>query len=224
MTGAASIISVKSLAKTYADGMVEALKGVNIEVANGEFLCLMGHSGSGKSTLLHIMGTLDDPTAGELLIGGKYPGELGPLPLYRAANIGFVFQFHHLLPAMTVSENVEAPMVPLGIPREERRSRASSMLGSLGLGERLDFLPSRISGGERQRAAIARALVNSPRIVFADEPTGHLDEDTTGKVMSFLIGHCKAEGATLILATHNPELAKLADRVLVLRSGVLVQE
>lgn len=221
MTASAPFIEVQNVSKTYPDGMVQALKGVDLSVAAGEFVCLMGPSGSGKSTLLHLLGTIDRPTSGEVLWGGKPLAALMPLHLFRASNIGFVFQFHHLLPTMTLLENVAAPLVPLGIPKADRFARAERLLVELGLGERRDFLPSRVSGGERQRAAIARALVNSPRLVLADEPTGQLDDATAEAVVSFLLKSCETEKMTLVLATHNPELARLADRIVRLKSGSL---
>lgn len=221
-SGAKPLVRAVTVTKHYEQGLVTALSGVSFEIARGEIVALTGPSGCGKSTLLNLLGTLDQPTSGEILFDGRNILDCRPLHAFRARHVGFVFQFHHLIPTLSLAENVEAATAPLSLPGGMGRRKAEALLKALGLASRADFLPTRVSGGERQRAAIARALVNDPTLILADEPTGNLDAASGESVMGILTGHCRKGGATLIVATHNPEIARKADRVLRLRDGVLL--
>jgi len=216
------IFSVKNLFKTYDNGLVKALSGLCMTVGKNEIVAVMGPSGSGKSTLLSLMGTLDRPTSGQILYKDRELFSHIPLHRFRSRNIGFIFQFHHLIPSLSLLENVELPLIPFGIPAAERRLRAGSLLEQMGLQSRQFFLPPKTSGGERQRAAIARALVHRPEVVLADEPTGNLDTETGEMAMNLLIEKCRERGSTVVIATHNPEVAAMADRQLFLRNGCVV--
>ncbi|NTU60483.1 MAG: ABC transporter ATP-binding protein, partial [Deltaproteobacteria bacterium] len=200
------------------------LAGVSLGVEGGEFVALTGPSGSGKSTLLSLLGTLDRPTSGRVLVDGADVFGAAPLHRLRRHSLGFVFQFHHLLPAMTLLENVEAPLLPLRLGRGERRDRARGLLDEVGLAHRAHFLPAHVSGGERQRAAVARALVNDPAVVLADEPTGNLDAASGRAVLELLTSRALLRGAALLVATHNADLAARADRVVALADGAIVGE
>jgi ABC-type lipoprotein export system ATPase subunit len=182
-------------------------------------VAVTGPSGCGKSTLLSLIGLLDRPTSGRVRIGGADLSGIARPAAFRARRIGFVFQFHHLVPTMTLAENVAAPMVALGVGRRRRRLRAQALLEQVDLVHRADFLPSRVSGGERQRAAVARALSNEPPVILADEPTGNLDSRNGAVVVDLLLQHARREGALVIIATHNPEIARLGDRHLALLDG-----
>jgi putative ABC transport system ATP-binding protein len=224
-TGAAPFIAVRNIVKSYDDGNVKAVQGVSLSVAEGEFLAIMGASGSGKSTLLHLIGTLDTPDEGEVEFEGVKVADIPRLDLFRAANIGFVFQMHFLLPHLNIVENVALPLeaVP-GVSRKLARQRAEDALVSVGLGHRLKHTPNKISGGERQRAAIARAIVNEPSIILADEPTGNVDSVTEGMILD-LFGDIQARlGATFVIVTHDSGVADRASRVLVMRDGKLRDE
>lgn len=218
---ASAMIVVSDLVKHYDGGLVKALNGISFEVEQGEVVSIMGPSGCGKSTLLNLVGTLDSPTSGDILIDGRGVATYKPLDRFRARTVGFIFQFHHLIPTMTLLENAELPMYSLGIPRKARREKAMEMLVKVGLADRLDFLPTKVSGGERQRAAIARALVNDPAIILADEPTGSVDTETGKAILDHLIHLCHSQGVTMLIATHNREVAAYTDRILQLRDGVL---
>jgi ABC-type lipoprotein export system ATPase subunit len=200
---------------------VKALNGISFEVGRGEVVSIMGPSGCGKSTLLNLLGTLDTPTSGEILIDGRSISTYTPLDRFRSKTIGFVFQFHHLIPGMSLLENAELPMYPLGVSRRAMRQRATEMLVKVGLADRMDFLPTKVSGGERQRAAIARALVNDPSIILADEPTGSVDTETGKAILSYLIDLCHSRGVTMLIATHNREIGAGADRTLRMKDGTL---
>jgi putative ABC transport system ATP-binding protein len=210
---------VQDLARHYDGGAVAALDGVSFEAAAGEVLALMGPSGCGKSTLLSLIGLLDRPTRGRVVIDGIDLEAIKQPARFRARTIGFVFQFHHLIPTMSLLENVCAPLIALGVPRPERTARAMAMLEQVDLQARAHFLPSRLSGGERQRGAVGRALVTHPRIVLADEPTGNLDSQSGETVVRLLADHAHVQGALVIIATHNPEVSAVADRTLLLRDG-----
>ncbi len=199
---------------------VNALKSISFAVEPGEYVAIMGPSGSGKSTLMHIMGCLDRPTSGSLYLRGEDVSSLSDAELaeIRNAEIGFVFQNFNLLPSMTILENVEMPMLYAGVPSKERRMRAMRALESVGLADRLRHKPSEISGGQRQRASIARAIVNQPAILLADEPTGNLDTTTGNEIME-LFDELNAKGNTMILVTHERELAEHASRIIFLRDG-----
>jgi putative ABC transport system ATP-binding protein len=215
------MIVVRDLIKHYDDGLVKALNGISFEVARGEVVSLMGPSGCGKSTLLNLLGTLDTPTSGEILIDGKSMSTYRPLHRFRARTVGFIFQFHHLIPGLSLLENAELPMYSTGISRRAMREKATQTLVKMGLADRMDFLPTKVSGGERQRAAIARALVNDPSIILADEPTGSVDTETGKAILDYLIHLCDTQGVTMLIATHNRDIAADTHRILQMRDGVL---
>ena len=221
---AAPIVEVKEAARTYAlDGApVAALRGVTLRVHPGEFLAVMGPSGSGKSTLLHLMGGVDLPSAGEVVLFGTPTHRLtdAALARLRLQQIGFVFQRFFLLPMLTVEENVVLPMLEARVAPSDRRARVEELLAYVGLDHRRRHMPGQLSGGEMQRVAIARALANRPGLVLADEPTGELDQDT-GREIGRLLERIHAEGVAVVVVTHNPDLAGLASRVLALRDGRL---
>jgi ABC-type lipoprotein export system ATPase subunit len=214
-------IRTVELVKRYNSGMIAALDGVSIEVEKGHYLCIMGPSGSGKSTLLHLLGALDTPTSGEVHLNGRPLAGERNLDAVRAHEVGFIFQLHNLIPTLTSVENVEIPMMAVGVPRQERRLRAEELLTQVGLSHRLNSIATRLSGGERQRVAIARALANRPSIILADEPTGDVDSKTGEQIMDCIHGARKQAGATLVVVTHNPDLARGADRTLYMKDGVL---
>ncbi|HDM36371.1 MAG TPA: ABC transporter ATP-binding protein [Candidatus Syntrophoarchaeum butanivorans] len=217
----------ENLRKTFLLGevAVEALKGVSIRVVRGEFLALMGASGSGKSTLLNLMGCLDRPTSGRVLIDGIDTSRLSEneLARIRREKIGFIFQQFNLIKTLNALENVALPMVFKGVERSRRISRAEELLEQVGLGDRRYHKPSKMSGGEQQRVAIARALANEPDIIFADEPTGNLDTAAGDMVMEILSG-LNREGRTIVIVTHDPEVAERAWRILRMRDGRIVEE
>ena len=216
------LMVAQGLCRYHERGTVRALDDVSFEAFANEVVALTGPSGCGKSTMLSILGLLDQPTQGRVLIGGMDLAHVPNASLFRARNMGFVFQFHHMVSTMTLLENVMAPMIALGVPRAERIRRATELLGHMGLTARADFLPANVSGGERQRAAVARALINRPQVVLADEPTGNLDSVNGQLVIDLLIEHARSQGALVLLATHNPEIACAADRRLEMRDGRLV--
>ncbi len=203
---------------------VTALRGVSLTVQRGERLGLLGKSGSGKSTLLHVLGGLDRPTSGVVEVNGQNLARMDARRLadYRLGTVGFIFQSFNLVANRTALQNVELPLVFAGLPPRQRRDRARRALEAVGLGQRLDHRPAELSGGEAQRVAIARALINDPSLVLADEPTGNLDSSTAAAIMDLLLGHVRQRGATLLLVTHDEELArKSADRIAWLRDGRL---
>jgi len=198
-----------------------ALAGIDLEIANGEFLAIQGPTGQGKTTLLTLLGGLDRPSSGEVRFEGRDIAAMseGHLAGLRASAFGFVFQSFNLIPTLTAQENVEAALVPLGVARSLRRRRAVDALGELGLGERLSHLPSELSGGQQQRVAIARALVKEPKVLLADEPTGNLDEQTRDEIVELLASLWKDRGLTLVVVTHDSVVARRAQRVAVIRGG-----
>lgn len=212
-------VRTADLVKCYEGGAITALAGVSISVARGEFVAIMGPSGSGKSTFLNLVGALDRPTRGEVWLNGRALSGERDLDSVRAREVGFVFQLHNLIPSLTSVENVELPMMALGVPRAERRRRAEELLEAVGLGARLRSVATRLSGGERQRVSIARALANRPRVILADEPTGDVDSKTGERILECLLEARRREGATLVMVTHNPEAARGADRKVILRDG-----
>jgi putative ABC transport system ATP-binding protein len=203
--------------------VVEALRGVDIRIEAGEFITIMGQSGSGKSTLLSVLGGLNHPTEGEIEMAGVklygLPGE--KLADFRAQNLGFVFQSFHLIPYLTAIENVMLPLAIVSIKNAEKRSAATVALELVGLGSKLDRLPNQLSGGEQERVAIARAIVNNPDILLADEPTGNLDSKTSEEVMA-LFRELNRAGQTVVMVTHNADNCRYADRSIVLRDGLIV--
>ena len=221
------VIRVSGLGKSYetAAGPFPALIGVNLEVAAGEYLAIMGPSGSGKSTFMNLLGCLDTPTSGDYFLAGENVAHLGADALARLRNrtLGFVFQGFNLLPRMTLADNAALPLVYAGLGREARRARAQALLDKVGVGRYADSLPARISGGQQQRVAIARALVNSPRVLLADEPTGNLDSHTSEEIMR-LFGELNAEGLTVVLVTHEADVAAHARRQVRFRDGRIVSD
>lgn len=220
-------IEVRGVRKVYgAKVPVEALKGVDLTIAAGEFVALIGASGSGKSTLMHIMGCLQRPSQGELVIDGINAAELSAAALagIRGRKIGFVFQQFNLLPRRTAQQNVALPLSFQGVSRGERRKRAVELLGKVGLGDRMDHTPAQLSGGEQQRVAIARALMNDPVLLLADEPTGDLDAELAMDVMR-LLGDIHAKGTTVVVATHDMNMVReLGRRTIILKGGRIVEE
>ncbi|MCC7497300.1 MAG: ABC transporter ATP-binding protein [Bryobacterales bacterium] len=221
-------IELENVVKRYCMGdvTVTALRGVSLGIAQGEFTAIMGASGSGKSTLMNILGCLDRPSSGIYRLDGERVGELDRdrLAEIRNQKIGFVFQSFNLLARTSALENVELPMLYAGVPAEERRRRAAAALQAVGLAGREHHYPNQLSGGQQQRVAIARSLVNRPRIIMADEPTGALDSATSIEVMAIFQKLNREQGITLVLVTHEPDIAAYADRVLHFRDGRIVQD
>lgn len=214
------VVETRNLTKVYGDGAdVRALDEVTFTIRKGEFVAIIGPSGSGKSTLLNLLGALDKPTSGEVYINGALLNKVRDLDKFRSQSIGFIFQMHNLIPTLTARENVEVPMYETVSSGRKRRERAEELLTLVGLKPRMNFLPNKMSGGERQRVAIARALANHPAIVLADEPTGNLDSKTTAEIMGLLADLNRSQGATLIVVTHNHEVAKAVHRVITIRDG-----
>jgi lipoprotein-releasing system ATP-binding protein len=216
------MLTGKNIYKRY--GQLEVLKGVNLEIQQGEVISIVGPSGSGKSTLLHILGTLDMADIGEVIMNGEIMTKLKgkKLAAFRNKHIGFVFQFHHLLPEFTALENVCIPGWLAGRKKNEVKAAALKLLSMLGLSERRDNKPNQLSGGEQQRVAVARALINNPDIVFADEPTGNLDSTNATELHQLFFDLRKQFNQTFLIVTHNEELARLSDRVLNMKDGKIV--
>jgi len=220
-------IKFENVWKIYKLGAVEvaALRGLSIEIKRGEHLAMMGPSGSGKSTFLHLAGALDRPTRGRVLIEGRDPSKLNDDELSKLRNryIGFVFQTFNLIPRLTALENVMLPLVVRGVDGSERRRRAIEALEQVGLGDRINHRPTELSGGEQQRVAIARAIVTRPRIVLADEPTGNLDSVSAREIVKVLSRLNRELGITVVVVTHDPEVASAAQRVVRIRDGVIYE-
>lgn len=213
-------VRLEAVTRVY-DGRIRALDGVSLSVNPGEFVVVTGPSGCGKSTLLNLVGGLDAPDAGTVLVDGRDVAAVSA-PAFRRHVTGFVFQLHHLLPALSAEENVEVPMIAAGVERGARRRRARELLAEVGLGERATDVPSRLSGGERQRVAIARALANDPRLLLADEPTGALDSATGARVLELLDGVRRRRGMTVIMVSYDPAIGARADRLVRMRDGRVV--
>jgi putative ABC transport system ATP-binding protein len=222
----ASIVATDVRRVYELDGVsVPALRGVSLTVENGDYLAIVGASGSGKSTLMHLLGALDRPSGGTLVIGGRDVATLSPAEMARLRNetIGFVFQSFHLLARTTARDNVALPLVYRGIGRRDRRERAEAMLDRVGLAHRVDHRPNQMSGGEQQRVAIARALVTGPSVLLADEPTGNLDS-ATGRAVLALLESLNADGVAVVLVTHDRDIAGRARRQIVMRDGLIVAD
>lgn len=222
------LIEIRGLTKKYRLGqeIITALDQVDLDIAEGEFLCILGTSGSGKTTLLHIMAGLERATRGEVKVKGVSLTRMKEkdMALFRRKHMGFVFQSYNLLGALTATENVALPLVFDGVAKGERNKRARDMLVQLGLEKRLKNKPTEMSGGQQQRVSIARALINNPKILFADEPTGNLDTRTSQEIMAILTEKVKSAGVTLIMVTHDLEIANYADRVIHMVDGKITQE
>lgn len=218
-----NIIVVNDLVKHYENGRVQALRGVSFNVRKGELLAIMGPSGSGKSTLLHLLGGLDLPTSGEILVNGVSITENTNLDEYRSSTVGFIFQAFYLMPALTAIENVQIPMFEKGWSSWERIKRAKELLELVGLKDRLNHYPAQLSGGERQRVAIARSLANSPEILLADEPTGNLDSKTAATIIDLIKRINSERSVTVIIVTHDEKIAKECERTITLLDGVVVK-
>ena len=223
MTAAAPILVARDLVKTYDQGRVRALDGLDLEVHAGEFVSVIGPSGSGKSTLLHMLGALDRPDSGQVLLDGQDLAQVRRLDRVRARSIGFIFQLHNLLPTLTALENVELPLRALGLGRRERADRARALLDAVDLPDRTGHRPAELSGGQRQRVAVARALVNDPKVILADEPTGDLDQAAGRRVMDLLWRLREERGLTIVLVTHDLESAARAQRTIRILDGKVVE-
>jgi len=222
---AAPLLELRDLKKSYENGRIEALRGVSLTIAAGDFLAISGASGSGKSTILHLLGGLDTPTEGAVLFRGQHVGKSQngvpsiDLDTYRARWVGFIFQSFHLLPSLTAMENVQVPMLGNKAHSHHREGRARALLVELGLEQRLRQYPSQLSAGERQRVAIARSLVNDPQVLLADEPTGNLDSVNSDKILQLLAEIQARRGMTLIMVTHDPDIAASAPRHVIMKDG-----
>lgn len=218
-----NIVEINDVYKSFDQGEhhLEILKGINLKIASGEIVALVGASGAGKSTLLHIMGLLERADRGDVIISGVPTQGLADIKRtkIRRHEIGFVYQFHNLLPEFSALDNVIMPQLVAGVLNSDAKKRAEELLDKMGLSERITHLPSELSGGEQQRVAIARAIANRPRLILADEPTGNLDEKTGNDVMDILLNMSKEEGISALIATHNNTLAHRMDRVILLKDG-----
>ena len=219
------IVEIRNLAKSYrrGDQVVQVLRDINMDIAAGDFVALMGPSGSGKSTLLNLIAGIDTPDSGDLLVDGTDIGALGEADLaaWRAANVGFIFQFYNLMPVLTALENVELPLVLTTLSRAQRREHAEAALAMVGLSDRLDHYPSELSGGQQQRVAIARAIITDPTLLVADEPTGDLDRASAEDVLNLMDRLNDELGKTIIMVTHDPHSAQRAHHLKHLEKGVL---
>ena len=226
--GKSPVIQVRGLRKEYrlADDTVVALKRIDLDIMAGEVCCIFGTSGSGKSTLLNQLAGLEKPTRGCVYIADAPISRMNEneLAAFRQKYLGFIFQAYNLLPALTATENVALPLAFRGMPKRKREALARKMLARVGLGSRADHFPSQMSGGQQQRVGIARAFVTRPRVMFADEPTGNLDSKTTAEVMQMICGFARAHGQTIVLVTHDPNMAAYADRIVTLIDGLIVSD
>jgi putative ABC transport system ATP-binding protein len=221
LRGGAEVV-VDHVSRSFEDGSIPALVDVSFRVAEGEFVAVTGPSGCGKSTLLNLIGALDRPDSGEIDVAGERVSDVDGAD-YRASVVGFVFQFHNLIPTLTAAENVQLPMLGRGLSRGERVTRAHGLLDEVGLSGRRSAYPTTLSGGERQRVAIARALANAPRLLLADEPTGALDTATGAQIVELLRRVRDQRGTTIVLVTNDPDVARAADRTLRIRDGRIAE-
>lgn len=215
----APVVEVRGLCKSYDEGRIEALRGVDLSIDAGEFVAISGPSGSGKSTLLQLIGGLDSPTGGQVLFQDSVLGTAIDLDTYRSKHVGFVFQGFYLMPTLRAIENVQVPMLAVKGDLKNRAQRAEGLLSEMGLGDRMRHYPNELSGGERQRVAIARALANNPAILLADEPTGNLDSVNSARILEMLMGLQEKRGMTLIVVTHENDIANAAPRHIRIRDG-----
>ena len=218
------IIEIKDLKKRYDEGKITALSGLNLKIKKGEFVSIMGPSGSGKSTLLNMIGALDTADSGQIRVAGIDLTIKKDLSQFRSQEIGFVFQMHNLIPNLNVLENVEIPMFEGSLNSKQMQERALELLKAVGLEDKISQTPNKLSGGERQRVAIARALVNHPSIILADEPTGSMDSKTGDIILKLLRDLHEQENVTLVMVTHEPYVAKMADRIVYVRDGKVSDE
>ncbi|UAC48010.1 ABC transporter ATP-binding protein [Bacillus aquiflavi] len=221
------MMRLNNIKKVYGNGslQVPVLHGINLTITDGEFVAIMGPSGSGKSTLMNIIGFLDTPTEGTVILNEEEVRLVGESRLAKLRNehIGFVFQQFFLLPKLSALKNVEVPLLYAGVPKKERMERSKEMLTKVGLANRFDYLPNQLSGGQKQRVAIARARVNNPTIILADEPTGALDTKTSAQIMELFV-QLNQEGKTVIIITHEKEIAMYSNRILTLRDGLIIED
>ena len=215
-------VEIKDLYKSYENGNIKALNGIDLTIKDGEFVSIIGPSGSGKSTLLNMLGALDIPDSGVINVAGQDLKSSKKLNEFRSEKIGFIFQLHNLIPNISVVENVEIPMYTQKMSSKDMKSKALKLLDDVGLRDKAEIKPNKLSGGERQRVAIARALANDPSIILADEPTGSLDSKTSSKILKQLIDLHEDKNVTLIIVTHDMDVAKLADRVIEVLDGEIV--
>ena len=224
----APFVAVKGLRKAYVMGteVVVALRKIDLTIERGEICCIFGASGAGKSTLLNLMAGMEPPTEGEVVIDGQTITQMNEneLAAFRRQNVGFIFQAYNLLPTLTAAENVALPLAFCGVEQKRREAAAKSVLQAVGLGDRLNHYPTQMSGGQQQRTGIARAFVTKPKLIFADEPTGNLDSKTTKDIMDMMVGFARRYHETMIIVTHNPDLAAYADRIITLKDGEIIND
>ena len=218
------LISLFDLVKEYDNGMVKALNGINLDIFKGEFVSIIGPSGSGKSTLLNMLGALDKPTSGKIYIDGIDLVKEKDLSDFRLEKIGFVFQLHNLIPNLSVFDNVQIPLLPTGLSNREMKKIANEIISAVGLEDKKKQKPNKLSGGQRQRVAIARALVNHPSIILADEPTGSLDSKTGEMILDLLMDMHELYNVTLIIVTHDNDIARLAERTIKIKDGQIIED
>lgn len=225
MTDSTFVVETRDLTRIYGDGAdeIRALDGVNLRVMPGELLAVMGPSGSGKSTLLNMIGALDAPTQGQVLIEGVDLASIRNKDSFRAHKVGFVFQLHNLIPTLTARENIEVPMQG-HLARQERRERSAELLEKVGLADRMNHLPGQLSGGQRQRVAVARALANQPALVLADEPTGALDSVAGGEIIALIQELNRTQSTTFLIVTHDPAVARQTQRIVVMSDGKILRQ
>jgi len=221
----ATLVAIRGLAKHYVRGeqIIPVLSGIDLDIAHGDYIALMGPSGSGKSTLLNLVAGIDKPSSGRIVVAGVDIAQLSEseLAAWRAAHVGFIFQFYNLMPVLSAFDNVELPLLLTTLTRRERRSRVTTTLSLVGLADRMDHYPNELSGGQQQRVAIARALISDPTLIVADEPTGDLDRVTAEEILGLLDRLNRELGKTIIMVTHDPKAAEKAHRVVRLEKGVL---
>lgn len=218
------MVQIKNLSKEFEEGRVKALNGINLTIKEGEYISIMGPSGSGKSTLLNMIGALDRPTSGEIFINKHNLADVKNLAKFRSKTIGFIFQLHNLIPTLTAKENVLIPMFEARGKGKDKKKKAEVLLKKMNLGKRTDFMPTKMSGGERQRVAIARSLANNPKIILADEPTGDVDSKSGAMIMDILEEINNKEKTTLIVVTHDPVIGARAHRKLKMLDGRFQEE